>query len=211
MDRQKWVVMMLLYWQVDLTKSCNYNAVKLLNEEYSKFGVTTKITFAAIFAALVFIVTSQIPPIPIPATGGYFNIGEATIYVAALIFGPFVGAFSGGVGAMLADVSLGYVAFAPGTLIIKGVEGAIVGFLSIKLKKSIPNPTVRAIIAVTVGGLVMVAGYFLYEILLAMLFPGLEIFAVAEIPLNIGQMLAGLIIAVPIMHTVLRFFPQLKN
>jgi hypothetical protein len=57
----------------------------------------------------------------------------------------------------------------------------------------------------------MVVGYFLYEILLAMLFPGLEIFAVAEIPLNVGQMLAGLIIAVPIMHTVLRFFPQLKN
>jgi len=203
--------MMLLYWKVDLTKSCNYNAVKLLNEEHSKFGVTIKITFAAIFAALVFIVTSQIPPIPIPATGGYFNVGEATIYVAALIFGPFVGAFSGGVGAMLADVYLGYVTFAPGTLIIKGVEGAIVGFLNIKLKESIPNPTLRAIISVTVGGLEMVAGYFLYELLLAMLFPGLEIFAVAEIPLNIGQMLAGLIIAVPIMHTVLRFFPQLKN
>jgi len=203
--------MILLYWKVELTKPCSYNAVTSMNKEYSKFGVTIKITFAAIFAALVFIVTSQIPPIPIPATGGYFNVGEATIYVAALLFGPFVGAFSGGIGAMLADVYLGYVNFAPGTLIIKGVEGAIVGFLNIKLKKYIPNPTVRAIISVMVGGLEMVAGYFLYEILLAVLFPGLEIFAIAEIPLNIGQMLAGLIIAVPIMHAVLRIFPQLKN
>jgi hypothetical protein len=91
------------------------------------------------------------------------------------------------------------------------VEGAIVGFLNIRLKKYIPNPTVRAIISVIVGGLEMVAGYFLYESLLAVLFPGLEIFAIAEIPLNIGQMLAGLIIAVPIMHAVLRIFPQLKN
>ena len=182
-----------------------------MEKEYRKFGVTVKLTLATIFAALVFIVTSQIPPIPIPATGGYFNVGEATIYVAALLFGPFAGAFSGGIGAMLADVYLGYVNFAPGTLIIKGLEGAIVGFLNIKLMKSIPNPTMRATISVIVGGLEMVADYFLYETLLALLFPGLEIFALAEIPINIGQMLAGLIIAVPIMHVVLRIFPQLKS
>ncbi|MCW4054473.1 MAG: ECF transporter S component [Candidatus Bathyarchaeota archaeon] len=182
-----------------------------MNEEYGKFGVTIKITLAAVFAALVFIVTSQIPPIPIPATGGYFNVGEATIYAAALLFGSFVGAFSGGIGAMLADIYLGYGHFAPGTLIIKGVEGAIVGFLNIELKKIIPNPTIRAIISVIVGGLEMVIGYFLYETLLAVVFPGLQIYAFAEIPLNIGQMLAGLIIAVPIMHAVLRIFPQLKS
>ena len=182
-----------------------------MNYEYSKIGVTITVTFAAIFAALVFIVTSQVPPIPIPATGGYFNLGEATIYVAALLFGPFVGAFSGGVGAMLADVYLGYVNFAPGTLIIKGVEGAIVGFLNLKLKKYIPNTTTRATFSVIFGGLEMVIGYFLYETFLAVLFPGLEIFAIAEIPLNIGQMLVGLIIAVPIMHAVLRIFPQLKS
>jgi uncharacterized membrane protein len=176
-----------------------------------KFGVAVKITLAAVFAALVFVVTSLIPPIPIPATGGYFNLGEATIYVAALLFSPFVGAFSGGIGAMLADIYLGYGLFAPGTLIIKGVEGAIVGFLNIKLKKYIPNPTVRAITSVIVGGIEMVAGYFLYETLLAVLFPGLEIVAIVEIPLNIGQMLVGLIIAVPIMHAVLRIFPQLKS
>ena len=50
------------------------------------------IALAAIFAALVFVVSSQIPAIPIPATSGYFNMGETTIYVAALLFGPFVGA-----------------------------------------------------------------------------------------------------------------------
>jgi uncharacterized membrane protein len=180
-------------------------------KEDSKFGVTVKLTLATIFAALVFVVTSLIPPIPIPATGGYFNLGETTIYVAALLFGPFVGAFSGGIGAMLSDIYLGYGLFAPGTLIIKGVEGAIVGFLNIKLRKYIPNPTVRAVISVIVGGIEMVAGYFLYETLLAVLFPGLEIVAIAEIPLNIGQMLVGLVIAVPIMHTVLRIFPQLKS
>jgi uncharacterized membrane protein len=204
------LVIMLLYSVVKLSMPCNHNAVKLMKKD-GKFGVSVKLTLATIFAALVFVVTSQIPPIPIPATGGYFNLGETTIYVAALLFGPFVGGFSGGIGAMLSDIYLGYVHFAPGTLIIKGVEGAIVGFLNIKLGKYVPNPTVRATISVVVGGLEMVAGYFLYENLLAILFPSLEIYAIAEVPLNIGQMLVGLIIAVPIMHAVLRVFPQLKS
>jgi uncharacterized membrane protein len=182
-----------------------------MTKENGKFGVAVNLTLATVFASLVFVVTSLIPPIPIPATGGYFNLGEATIYIAALLFGPFVGAFSGGVGAGLADIYLGYGLFAPGTLVIKGVEGAIVGFLNSKLKKYIPNPTVRAIISVIVGGLEMVAGYFLYETLLAVFFPSLGIFAIAEIPLNMGQMLVGLIIAVPIMHAVQRIFPQLKS
>ena len=182
-----------------------------MKKEHSRFGATVKLTLAIVFAALVFIVTSQIPPIPIPATTGYFNVGETAIYVAAILFGPFVGAFSGGIGAMLSDIYLGYGHFAPGTLIIKGVEGAIVGFLNIKLKKYIPNPTVRAIISVIAGGLEMVAGYFLYETLLAVLFPGLEIFAIAEIFFNIFQMVVGLIIAVPITHVVQRIFPQLKS
>ena len=182
-----------------------------MNRQYSKFGVTVKLTLAVVFTALVFIVTSQIPPIPIPATGGYFNVGETTIYVAALLFGPFVGGFSGGIGAMLSDIYLGFGHFAPGTLIIKGVEGTIVGFLNIKLKNWISNSAVRATISVIFGGLEMVAGYFLYETLLAVLFPSFEILAIAEIPLNIGQMLAGLLIAIPIMQAVIRIFPQLKS
>jgi len=35
--------------------------------------------------------------------------------------------------------------------------------------------------------------------------------ALVEVPFNIVQMLIGLIVAVPIMHAVLRVFPQLKS
>lgn len=172
------------------------------------FNPAQKIALAAIFATLVFIVTSQIPPIPIPATSGYFNVGETTIYVAALLFGPFVGTLSGGIGAALSDIYLGFAPFAPGTLLIKGAEGTIVGYLNIKLKRHIKNTTTCAIIAVTVGGLEMVAGYFLYEQFVIGLPFGV---ALSEVPINLGQMLIGLIIAIPIMHAVQRFFPQLKN
>jgi uncharacterized membrane protein len=130
------------------------------------------------------------------------------IYIAALLFGSFVGALSGGIGAALADIYLGFSIFAPGTLMIKGIEGAIVGYLNLKLKKYISNTTVCAIISVTVGGLEMVAGYFLYEQLVVG-YPAALV--LAEVPFNIIQMLIGLIIAVPVMHAVLRVFPQLKS
>jgi uncharacterized membrane protein len=47
-----------------------------MDRKYSSYGTPLKITLSAVFAALVFVVTSQIPRIPIPATSGYFNVGE---------------------------------------------------------------------------------------------------------------------------------------
>lgn len=65
---------------------------------------------------------------------------------------------------------------------------------------------------ILVGGATMVAGYFLYENLLAVLFPALGILAIAEIPANIGQMLVGLTVALPTLRFVQRALPsQEKN
>jgi uncharacterized membrane protein len=68
--------------------------------------------------------------------------------------------------------------------------------------------TLCATIAVVIGGFEMVLGYFLYETLV-LAYP----FALAavEVPFNIVQMLIGLVVAVPLMHAVLRVFPQLKS
>jgi uncharacterized membrane protein len=166
-----------------------------------------KIALAAVFGALVFVVTSLIPPIAIPATSGYFNLGETIIYVAALVFGPLTAVLAGGIGSMLADLYLGFAFFAPGTLIIKGLEGAIVGFLNFKLRKLIPNSTFRASLSILIGGLEMVLGYFLYETL-ALGYPFAA--ALVEVPFNLVQMAIGLIVAIPIMHAVLRVYPSLK-
>jgi uncharacterized membrane protein len=82
----------------------------------------------AIFTAFVAAATSVFT-IYIPATTGYFNVGEIMVYTSALLMGPYVGAFAGGVGSMISDISLGYPYFAPGTLVIKGIEGFVVGYL----------------------------------------------------------------------------------
>jgi uncharacterized membrane protein len=92
-----------------------------------------RFAIAAIFAALVCVVTLVLV-VNIPATNGYFNIGETMIYIAALLFGPLVGAFAGGVGAAISDLLVAPV-YAPATLIVKSCEGAIVGFLNKKMPK----------------------------------------------------------------------------
>lgn len=272
----------LVNWEYRV--KCDFNgniAVKsvviCLNGTKNVLVTPLKLTAALLFAALVCVVTFSFY-VSVPATTGYFNLGETVIYVAALVFGPFVGAIAGGVGAAIADMLVMPV-FAPGTLIIKGVEGAIVGFLGKKLtartSKSawrvctivlgvvigvllaatgavyysgtvdlylgIPPPSTPSVTIVVpaefwyilggvttflilfaslrvepqlgwtifstlLGGLAMVIGYFLYEQLVLS-----KANAVFEIPVNIGQMLIGLIVALPIVRFVFRSFPQLKS
>jgi len=172
-----------------------------------KNGIKTplQLALATVFAALVCVATLAIV-ISIPATSGYFNLGETVIYIAALLFGPLVGAVAGG-GAAIADMLVA-AQFAPGTLVIKGFEGAIVGFLNRKLQKITRSRTLSATVSIIIGGLEMIAGYFIYE-QLVLSYP----FAVAlvEVPFNIVQMLVGLVVAIPVMHIILRVFPQLKS
>jgi uncharacterized membrane protein len=249
-----------------------------MTKEVKPEEIAFKLAIAAVFAALVCVATIVFT-VSVPATTGYFNVGETMIYVAALLFGPFVGAFAGGVGAAISDMIVA-PQFALGTLVTKCFEGAIVGFLSkkmfkkasksswkiftvvlgvviglllaiigsiyysgeVKLYLGIPppppeNPTFtgfipvelwyflggivailivvmaskvepelgRAVFSIIVGGLEMVTGYFLYEQLI------LNKAAILEVPVNIGQMLIGLIVAIPIVKIVQRNFPQLKS
>ena len=227
-----------------------------------------QVVLSSIFTAIVFVFTS-IFTIATPPTRGFFNFGEIGVYLSALIGGPIVGAIAGGVGSALADVFLGYAHYAPGTLVIKGLEGFIVGYIFEKLRNlgkervrivtllvalavfgfitgfgykgiqvtlgssgenilgwnigvvsfEIPGAVfvvVALVLAVlifylgwfkgleglmilscAVGGLEMVLGYFLYQIFV--LNYGF-INALAEIPVNITQMLIGLSVSVPIIN-----------
>ena len=156
-------------------------------------------------AALVAVATLLFV-VPIPATSGYFNLGETLIYIAALLLGPLVGA-TAGAGATIADILVA-AQFAPGTFTIKAIEGFLVGFLNKKLNKKTRSITLSATVAIVIGGFEMVLGYFLYE-QLVLGYP--FALALVEVPFNIVQMLIGLLVAIPVTHAVLRVFPQLKS
>ena len=67
------------------------------------------------------------------------------------------------------------------------------------------------VFVILIGGSIMVAGYFIYQQFLLLPLFNIEILAIGEIPINIGQMLIGLIVAIPIVKVVARSIPQLKK
>ena len=143
--------------------SCNYNIVttilKATNMDFrtEQGRITLTVAQAGIMAALVAVATFAVQ-VPIPATKGYLNFGDIMIFASALIFGPIVGGFAGGVGSALSDVAGGYAStYAPFTLIIKGAEGIIAGLIAKRGSKK------RNVLAVAVAGVEMVSGYFLAE------------------------------------------------
>ena len=98
----------------------------------------------AVFTAFVAAATSVFS-VTIPATNGYFNVGEIMVYTSALLMGPYVGAFAGGVGSMISDLSLGYPYYAPGTLVVKGLEGFLVGYLGTRVFPTVSRGSWRAV------------------------------------------------------------------
>ena len=116
---------------------------------------TREVASTAVFTAFVAAATSVFS-VYIPATTGYFNVGEIMVYTCALLMGPYVGAFAGGVGSMISDLSLGYTYYAPGTLVIKGIEGFIVGYLGTKAFPRVTSGSWRGI--AILFGLLFAAG-----------------------------------------------------
>jgi uncharacterized membrane protein len=155
------------------------------------------ITVTAVFTALVFL-SSYLFQIPIPATQGYFNLGDIMIFISALTFGPTVGGFAGGIGSALSDAIGGFGPFAPFTLIIKGLEGYVAGVIS---RRSLQRRTLM--IAWALGSVVMVLGYFLVEsFLIALVFGSSSttgiVAASGEVPFNILQVVGGGAVGIPV-------------
>ena len=123
----------------------------------------TVLAMIGIFGAFTCVITMVIA-FPIPATNGFINIGDAVVMITGLIFGPIIGGIAGGIGSSLADLFLGYAIYAPATLVIKGLEGFLVGLIANPKKNYKWN--YRDYIGVIVGGFTMVIGYFLYEVMI---------------------------------------------
>ena len=145
---------------------------------------------SAIMAAMVAVATLLIQ-IPIPATHGFFNFGDSMIMDAALTFGPVVGAIAGGLGSALGDFLGGWYIWVPFTLIIKGFEGFLTGWVLSILGEEKRN--LHLIIAWMVGGVEMVIGYFIVQTYMY----GFGA-ALVELPINFVQMLVGGIIGIPL-------------
>lgn len=169
------------------------------------------ITFTGIFAALTLLAT-YIIKVPTP-TMGYIHLGDTFVLLSGLFLGPVYGSLAAGIGSGLSDLLGGYAAWVPGTFIIKFLTALTAAklFHVLTHKNKGRAPEAAVIVSGIAGEAVMVLGYFLYNILIVSLtagaFTGAELAtaaaaSLAEIPFNIVQGLAGIILS-SILYPVL--------
>jgi uncharacterized membrane protein len=138
--------------------------------------------------------------IPFPPTRGYFNLGDAMVMLAGLLFGARLGGVAGGVGSALSDILLGYGYFAPLTLFIKGTEGFLTGLIGNNRRFSLK------LAGVVAGAVAMLVGYFSVETPLY----GVGAALAELVTINSIQVLSGAIISLMLTQIILKTYPDVK-
>jgi len=157
------------------------------------------VALIAVMTAIVLVLTSLIK-VPTPAKG-YAHLGDSGVFFSAFALGPWVAAAAGGLGTALADIVGGYPQWAVFSLLIHGFQGWIVGWLARRW-----SSTVGLIVAIVVGGVVVVGGYLLAGIWLSG-----QGAALGEVPLNVIQVAVGAIVGLPLFVAVRRAYPPISR
>ena len=159
---------------------------------------TRRIAFMAIMTALVYAMTSISVKMPPPL--GVWHIGDIASFIAGILFGPIVGAFSCGVGAMLFDVwnpmwGSAFISWAPATIVIRGLMGFFLG----RYRKLIANNTLASdILIMALAATWKNLGYFVYDYSLRGAAAWLDIFTF--FPLSV----VDIIVTVPLIQALRR-------
>ncbi|KRO26211.1 ECF transporter S component [Lactiplantibacillus fabifermentans] len=168
-----------------------------MSGQQSKFTTREIATLAMLIALTV--VIARIFLIPVPMTHGNINLTDAGIMIAALMYGRKGGAIVGGASGFLLDLLSGYGQYMLFSLIVHGLEGYLVGQLGAG------KSGCRQALAVTIGGLVMVGGYFISDSILYAIPTGL-----LGIPMNFLQGILGSVVAFAFFRVLNRVRPQLN-
>ncbi|MDR1773502.1 MAG: ECF transporter S component [Clostridioides sp.] len=166
----------------------------------NNFSSIRSMIITALMIALVCLATLVIQ---IPTLGqGYVNIGDCVIMVSAIVFGPIPGMIAGGVGSALADILGGYAYWAVFTLVIKGLEGLIIGIIYNKYKNKL-----AMLVSILIGSIIMISGYFLAGGYIN----GSFVVALSSIIPNGIQAIISMIIAMPFSYFIQKIYTKESN
>jgi uncharacterized membrane protein len=161
---------------------------------------TRRLVITAVMIGVVAVFTLEIR-VPIPATGGYFNLSDVAIFFTAFLFGPIPALIAGGVGAALADVLGGFPEFAWLSLIAHGVEGLLAGLIVAR------GGATRTLAGWAAGAGAMMLGYFLGE---TFVMTGIGP-ALGELPFNAVQVVVGGVVGTLLVVAVRRAYPPIAE
>ncbi|MCR5255119.1 MAG: ECF transporter S component [Acetatifactor sp.] len=148
---------------------------------------TVRLTIAALFMGLNIVLSSSIFSIPVP--GGHLYMCDIPICIAALLLNPFEAFVVAGVGSFIGDF-LFYPAPMFVSLFTHGLQAVVISLIAQRTFKH--NPKLAAIIAVTVGAVIMVIGYSLGR---AYVYATPE-YAILKLPYEILQAVVGAVLGV---------------
>ena len=164
-----------------------------------------KLVSAALMAAMTCIATVVIA-VPSPV-GGFIHPGDGFVILSGIILGPFFGGLAAGIGSMIADLILGYSAYAAATLIIKSFAAITAVCIYRILHKNKQLKLIPVFAGSVLGGALITLGYFIFEG--AILGLGFAT-AAMNIPFNLIQNGFSIIITV-LLFPLLRKIPQIRN
>lgn len=155
-----------------------------------------KISLTGMLAALIFVFTMFVK---IPVFPGYVHLGDALIYIGALILGAPYAIIAGAIGEGLADIAGGYLIYAPATIVIKALIA--LPFIFIRNKEALKLFSLKSVLCSIISGIITVLGYFSADLIIA------KAYAFADIPINavqaVGSVVAFILLAVAIDKTKL--------
>jgi uncharacterized membrane protein len=163
----------------------------------NRFVAISTIDFVqiALIAAITFAVTYVIQ-IPV-GTKGVLHVGDAIVFTGAILLGKKKGAVAAALGMALFDASTPYIIWAPFTFVIKGLMAYIAGSIAFRNGYN-GDKLINNIFAFIAGGIWMVAGYYLAGGIIY----GSLVTAIGDIPWNILQVAAGIIISLPLVKAL---------
>lgn len=149
---------------------------------------TETIVMVSLFSALIAVTTAFIK---VPSPIGYIHIGDAFIFAASILLGPYA-AIPAMIGSGLADFISGYFIYIPATIIIKGLMGLIAGMVLGRKERPFKLSIsffLQIGLCFALCEAIMIAGYFLFE----SIFYNVAA-AIGAIPFNLVQGAGGIII-----------------
>ncbi len=162
---------------------------------------TTDVTVSGLLIALVFVATEFVNiRLPISVNGGLIHFGNAMLFVSAILFGRKKGALAGAFGMGLFDTVSGWMAWAPFTFIIRGIMGYIIGTIANNKNKN-GSSFLYNLTAILVGGIWMMMGYYLTEVILY----GNWLSPMTSITGNIIQIAIGAVVGLPLVSALRKF------
>ncbi len=146
---------------------------------------TRDLTRSAIIAGLIFICLMLLN---IPTATDIISLAYVIVFASGIVFGAKVAGLGCGVGAMLFDITGGYLNYAPFTLLAYGLMAFFIGkFISGQFNLN------KAIVVGLIATFINISFYFIANFI----YYGMP-FAIASIPIEIINCLVGIFLGIPL-------------